>query len=78
MYVVMQLKDHHTNCGGLANAFRRVDHRWRFRQWGDDDPLALPLVWVGSSMGATATPHPISVYPKINDCQVGLLDSFEG
>jgi hypothetical protein len=61
MYVVMQSKDHHTCSGGLANAFQRMDHRWPARsQWVDDDP---------SRGEQEATPHPISVYSKLNDCQ---------
>jgi hypothetical protein len=75
MYVVAQLKNHHTYCGGLANAKERMDHRWRFRQWVDDDPLAPPLRRE-LQQSATATPHPVSVYPKLNDCQVSVADKF--
>src|SRR5215217_4297154 len=58
-------KDHHTYCGGLANASERTDHRWHVAyQWFDDDP---------SCGEQAATPHPISVYTKLNDCQASLL-----
>jgi len=40
MIVVIPIKKPPHLRGGLANAFRRMDHRWRFRQWNDDDPLA--------------------------------------
>ena len=38
-------------------------------QWGDDDP---------SRGEQAATPHPISVYTKLNDCQVSLQNRFAG
>jgi len=40
MIVVIPIKKPPHPRGGLANASRRMDHRWRFRQWDDDDPLA--------------------------------------
>jgi hypothetical protein len=49
MYVVMPIKKPPHPSGGLANAFQRMDHRWRFRQWVDDDPLA-PQQWGKTSM----------------------------
>jgi hypothetical protein len=67
--VVMKLKDHHGMSGGLANAVKRMDHRWHAKR-------ANGVTMIHWRQGATATPHPISVYSKLNDCQVTTTDHF--
>ncbi len=73
-HAVIQIKKTTTQeyVGGLANARGRMDRRWYAMayQWDDDDPLA-PELTLGK--GATATPHPISVYTKLNHCQAVAL-----